>query len=153
MNGQPEGHSGRFGSYDDLIDPNCVGAGAAAPAAAPFWSMAGALATIDVQDLAGDKGSVFQKHDRVDDVLNFSHTSDWMQLRFEIMCFRSVHRRLHNAGSNGVNPNSLFCVLDRQRLRGCVQPTFGYRGKDRRNVAVGMVDKAGRDLHDVTRSL
>lgn len=70
--------SGRFASHDELIDPKSAGAGAAALAAAPFWSMTGALATVDVQDLAGDKGSVFQKHDRVDDVLNFSHTSDWM---------------------------------------------------------------------------
>ena len=84
--------------------------------------MTGALATVDVQDLAGDEGRVFQKHDRVDDVLNFSHTSDWMQLRKELVGFGSVHRRLDDAGSNGVNPNSLFCVLDRQRLRGCVYP-------------------------------
>src|SRR5450631_2542254 len=121
--------------------------------AAPFWLVTGALATVDVQDLASDKGSIFQKHDRVDDVFNFSHTSDWMQFCFEVMCFRSVHRRLHNAGSNGVNPNSPFCVLDRQGFRGCVQPTFGHRGKDGRNVAVGVIDKAGRNLHDVTRPL
>src|SRR5713226_9695262 len=103
--------------------------------------MTGALATIDVQYLAGDKGSVLQKHDRVDDVLNFSHTPDWMQLRKELMGFGSVHRRLHDAGSNGVNPNSLFCILDRQGLRGCVQSTLRHRRKDRRNVAVGVIDK------------
>ena len=115
--------------------------------------MTGALATVDVQNLAGDEGSVFQKHDRVDDVLNFSHTSDWMQLRKEFMCFGSVHWRLHDTGSNGVNPNSPFCVFDRQGFCGCVQAAFGYRGKDRRNVAVGVIDEAGRDLHDVTRPL
>src|SRR5450631_2040608 len=142
-----------MGRTGDVMYPRAVPRGAAALAAAPFWSMTGALATVDVQDLAGDKGSVFQKHDRVDDVLNFSHTSDWMQLREELMCLGSVHRRLHNAGSNCVHPNSLFCVLDRQGLGGCVQPTFGHRGKDRRNVAVGVIDKAGRNLHDVTRPL
>src|SRR5882757_11365780 len=103
--------------------------------------MTGALATVDVQDLASDKGSAFQKHDSVNNVLNFSHTSDWMQFGKEIMCLGSVHRRLHNARSNGVNPNPLFCILDRQGLRGCVQPTFSQRGKDRRNVAVGVIDK------------
>jgi hypothetical protein len=100
--------------------------------------MTGALATVDMQDLASDERGVFQKQDRVDNVLNFSHASDWMQLGKELMCFGSVHRRLDNAGSNGVDPNPLFCVLDRQGLRGCVQPTFGNRGKDRRNVAVGV---------------
>src|SRR5882757_11271990 len=89
-------------------------------AAAPPCSMTGALAAVDVEDLAGDKGSVFQKHDRVDDVLNFSHASDWMHLREVLMRLGSVHRRLHDAGSNGVNPNPLFGVLDRQGFRGCV---------------------------------
>src|SRR5258707_684926 len=60
---------------------------------------------------------------------------------------------IDHAGSNGVHPNSLFCVLDRQGLRGRVQPTFGHRGKDRGNVAVGVIDKAGRNLHNVTRPL
>ena len=120
MNGQPEGHSGRFGSYDDLIDQKYAAAGAAAWAAAPFGSMTGALATVDVQDLSGDEGGVFQKHDCVDDVLDFSHASDRMHLRKELMRFGSVHRRLHDTGSYGINPNSLFCVLDRQGFRGCV---------------------------------
>ena len=43
--------------------------------------MTGALATVDAQHLACDERGVFQKQDRVDDVLNLSLTSDWMQLR------------------------------------------------------------------------
>ena len=61
--------------------------------------MPGALAAIDVQDLAGDKGGVLQKQDRVDNILNFAHASDWMQLREVLVCFGFMHRRLHDAGS------------------------------------------------------
>ena len=89
-------------------------------AAAPLCSVTGALATVDVQDLASDERGVFQKQDRVDNVLNFSHASDRMQICKELMCFGSMHRRLHDAGSNGVNPNSFSCVLDRQGFCGCV---------------------------------
>ena len=56
------GHSGRFGSYDDIIDLKCAGRSSGL-AAAPFWSMTGALATVDVQDLASDERGVFQKQD------------------------------------------------------------------------------------------
>jgi len=70
--------------------------------------MTGALATVDMQDLARDERGVFQKQDRVDNVLNFAHTPNWMQLRKVLMLFGRVHRRLHNAGGNGVDPNSLF---------------------------------------------
>jgi len=54
-----------------------------------------------------DNSGVFQKQDRVDDILNFSHASDWMQLRKELMRFGSKHRRLHDAGSNGVKDHLL----------------------------------------------
>ena len=60
--------------------------------------MAGALAAIDVKGLPGDEGGVFQKQDRVDDVSDFSHASDWMQVRKELVSFGSMHRRLDYAG-------------------------------------------------------
>ena len=86
----------------------------------PFAGVVDADARPDTYVLVRHYGGVFQKQNRIDDVLNFSHTSDWMQLRKELMSFGSVHRRLHNAGSNGVNSNPRFCVLDRQGFRGCV---------------------------------
>src|SRR5260370_19333044 len=111
-----------------------VGAGPGSGAGAS--SVAGALAAIDVNGLAGDEGGAFQEQDRVDDVSDFSHASDWMQVRKEFVSFGSMHRRLDDAGSNGVDPNALLCVLDRQRLRGGAQTPFLQRGEDRRNVAV-----------------
>lgn len=44
-------------------------------------SVAGALASIDVQDLAGDEGCAFQEQDCVDNVPCFTHASDGMQFR------------------------------------------------------------------------
>src|SRR6266403_4641142 len=128
-----------------------VGGGAATGAGAS--SVAGALAAIDVKGFPGDEGSAFQEQDRVHDVLDFSHASDWMQVRKELVSFGSMHRRLDDTGSNGVNPDALLCVLDRQGLRGGAQSAFGQRGEDRRNAAVRVVDETGRDLHDVTRTL
>ena len=74
--------------------------------------MTGALATVDVQNFASHERGVFQKQDRVDDILNFAHASDRMQLRKELMCLGSVHRRLHNAGSYGVHPQGSGFVND-----------------------------------------
>src|SRR5258706_15204018 len=127
--------------------------GSAPRSGAGASSVAGALAAIDVNGLAGDEGGAFQEQDRVYDVSDFSHASDWMQVCKEFVSFGSMHRRLDDAGSNGVDPDALLCVLDRQRLRGGAQSAFGQRGEDRRNDAVRVVDEAGRDLHDVTRTL
>jgi hypothetical protein len=41
-----------------------------------------------------DKRGVFQKQDCVDDILNFSHASDW--LRKELLRIGSKHRRFHD---------------------------------------------------------
>src|SRR5258705_7566922 len=101
--------------------PGC--GGQFAEAFAP--SVAGALAAIDVQDLAGDEARAFQEQDRVDDVLALSHASDRMQFCKEVVRLRRVHRGLDDAGSNRVDPYALRCVFDRQRLCGGVQSALG----------------------------
>jgi hypothetical protein len=40
-----------------------------------------------VNGLAGDEGGAFQEQDRVDDVLDFSHASDRMQVRKDLVSF------------------------------------------------------------------
>ena len=41
--------------------------------------MAGALAAVDVQDLAGHEGGTFEIKDRIDDVLDLAHVADRVQ--------------------------------------------------------------------------
>ena len=60
--------------------------------------VAGTLAAADVQGLTGHEGSPFQEHDRVDNVADFTHASDRMQLGQELVSFGSMHRRLDYAG-------------------------------------------------------
>src|SRR5258707_7949692 len=115
--------TGDLDGDDGHVRCPCWGVRAAAGAGAS--SVAGALAAVDVKGLPGDEGGVFQKQDRVDDVSDFSHASDWMQVRKELVSFGSMHRRLDDTGSNGVNPDALLCVLDRQGLRGGAQSAFG----------------------------
>src|SRR5260370_13061720 len=103
----------------------CPCCGSAPRSGAGASSVAGALAAIDVKGLAGDEGGAFQEQDRVDDVSDFSHASDWMQVRKELVSFGSMHRRLDAAGRNGLDPDSLLCVLDRHRLLSHYQSASG----------------------------
>ena len=82
-----------------------------------FWSVTGALTAVDVDGLPGDEGGVLQKQDRVHDIPDFTHVSHRMQAGKELVSFGSMHWRLDHAGSNGVDPNALLCILDRQGLR------------------------------------
>ena len=43
------------------------------------WSVAGALAAVDVQDLAGHERGAFEIQDRVDDVADLAHAADRVQ--------------------------------------------------------------------------
>src|SRR5712675_604433 len=70
-------------------------------------SVAGALAAVDMQDLAGDERRGFQEQHGIDDVAGFSHAADRMQRGKEVMCLWSMHRGLDDAGRNGVNPDAL----------------------------------------------
>ena len=51
------------------------------------------LATVHMQDLAGDEGRVLQIEDRVYDVVDLAETTDRMQFRQGVVGRRIVHRR------------------------------------------------------------
>ncbi len=61
-------------------------------------SVAGGLAAIDVQDLAGYERRRLQKQDSADHVLDLAHTADWVEGREEFVSFRRVHRGLDDPG-------------------------------------------------------
>ena len=51
------------------------------------------LATVHMQDLAGDEAGILQIEDRVDDVVDLAETTDGMQFRQGVVGRRIVHRR------------------------------------------------------------
>src|SRR5882757_4051839 len=65
------------------------------------------LTTIHVQDLAGDEGRVLQIENRVDDIVDLAHATDWVQLPERLVRGRVVHRCLDDAECDDVGPNPL----------------------------------------------
>lgn len=111
--------------------------------------MTGALTAVDVQNLARDEGRALQVQYGVNDVPRLSHPADRMQLRQELVRFRRMHRRLDDTRRDSVDPDLARGVLNCERPRCGIEATLGHCGKACRHAAVGMIDKGGRDLHDV----
>src|SRR5690242_21884621 len=104
--------------------------------------VAGALSTIDMQDLAGYEGCTFEVHDRVDDIAHLAHPSDRMLFGEVFMRLWCVHRRLDRAGRNRVDADTLARVFDRKRLRCRVQATLRQGCQD--HTAAAVFIEAGR---------
>src|SRR5882757_6551820 len=77
------------------------GGGAGSPAMILFSlggrSVAGALAAVDVQDLAGHELSGLQISDRFDDVADVTHPADRMQRSERVVGLLGVHRSADDA--------------------------------------------------------
>src|SRR6202034_1703483 len=78
-------------------------------------SVAGALAAVDVQDLAGDERGGLEVENAGHHVADLAEAPHGMQLREGREGFRWVQRRLDNAKRDGVCPDTPRRVLDRQR--------------------------------------
>ena len=111
--------------------------------------MARALATIDVNGLAGHEARRFQIEDGADDVRDLAHPAKRVQLGELRMRFDGMHRRLDDAGRHRIHSDAALCVLDRQRLGRGTQASLGQRGEYGRHIGVRVSDQARRDLHDV----
>src|SRR6185312_7382196 len=82
------------------------------------------LATIHMQDLAGDEVGILQIEDRVDDVVDLTETTDRMKFRQGVVGRRIVHRRSDYPEGDSVGANTAAGTFDRQRLGYRVQPAF-----------------------------
>src|SRR4051795_10100496 len=89
-------------------------------------------AAVDVQNLSGDKGCIFEIENRVDDLLNLPDATHWMQGCKERMRIDRMHRSPDRPGSDGIHPDTLVRILDSDGPRHCVDPTFGDRRQSRR---------------------
>ena len=77
--------------------------------------MTGDLAAVDVQDLAGDERRRLQEEDAVDDVADLADVPNRGELGAEPgVALRRMHRRLDDAGRDGVHPDAAGGVLDGQ---------------------------------------
>src|SRR6476659_7031857 len=83
------------------------------------------LATIHMQDLAGDEAGILQIEDRVDDVVDLAETTDRMQCRQGVVGRRIVHRGADYPERDSVTADTAAGVFDRQRLGHRVQPALG----------------------------
>src|SRR5215204_4443441 len=79
-------------------------------------SVAGTLATIDVNGLARHEARRFQIEDRAYDLRDLAHPAKRVQLGELRMCFDGMHRRLDDAGRNRIHSDAELCILDRQRF-------------------------------------
>lgn len=73
------------------------------------------LATVDMQDLAGDERRIFEEEDAADDIADLANMPDWRKLRAEpgvALC--GMHRRLNDAWRDSVHPDAAGGVLDGQ---------------------------------------
>jgi hypothetical protein len=86
-------------------------------------SMAGALATVDVEDFAGHEAGPFEVEDRIDDVGNLAQPADWVQVA---SCAYSdgMHWRLDGARRHRVHSDPALGILDRKRFVAVFRPPF-----------------------------
>ncbi len=112
--------------------------------------LAGVLAAVDVQDLAGDEAGRLEVDDGVHDVARLAHPADRVQAGERLVVLDRVHRGLDDTRRDGVDPDAPAGVLDGQGLGRGVEATLGQRRQDGWHAAVRLVDEAGRDADDVT---
>ena len=78
-----------------------------------------------MQDFAGDEARTFKEEHGLDDLVDFSHPPNRVQLGEMVIHFRPVHRRLGRSWRYRVDADSPACEFDGKRLRRCVQATLG----------------------------
>src|SRR5579859_3565404 len=112
-------------------------------------SVPSALAAIDVEDFASHKAGCLQVEDGFHNVRDLPHMADRMQVVQLGIGFRGIHRTLDYPWGDSIHANAAFRIFDGQRLRCGVQAALGHRGQNGWYSRIGMIDEAGRDLHDV----
>src|ERR1700722_14628237 len=89
---------------------DCPWRGAGSPVMNPLslggWSVACALAAVDVQDLAGHELGGLEIRDRFDDVAYVAHAPDRMQRSERAVGLHSVHRSADDAERHRVDAHS-----------------------------------------------
>src|SRR5262245_18862902 len=74
-------------------------------------SVTGALAAVDMQDLARHEAGLFEIEDGVSDVRHLAHVADRMQDSERGVGLGGVHRRLDDAGRDRVHADALLGVF------------------------------------------
>ena len=100
----PDGLLAAARVYDDVEAP--VEQWLRAVRHAGSGSVAGDLAAVDVQDLAGDERRRLQEEDAVDDVADLAHAPERVEPGERVVGLRRVLRRLDDARRDGVDPDA-----------------------------------------------
>ena len=86
--------------------------------------MACALATIDVDGLAGHEAGGLEIEYRTDDVGDLAHAAERVQLGKLRMGFYGMHRRLDNAGRDRIHSDAGFAYSIASDLVAALRPPF-----------------------------
>jgi hypothetical protein len=115
--------------------------------------MTGALAAVDVKDLASHKPGRLKVENCLDDVGDLTHVPDRVKSPKGLVGLDRVHGRFDDAGRNGIHADAALGVLDGKRSGGSVEAILRQRREHGGHTVNGVIDKAGRDLHDMTAAL
>jgi len=115
--------------------------------------MPGALASIDVEYVAGHEVRGLEVEDGVDDIADFSHPANRMHCAQCFVGLGRMHGGLDDAGSDRIDANASFREFDGERLGNRIQATLCYGGESSRYAATRLIDQARGDVHDVAGTL
>src|SRR4051812_10436270 len=76
--------------------------------------MPGVLSAVDVQDLSGDEARMFEVEYGIDDVIDFSHASNRMELAESVVGVWAMHWGFDDAWRYGIHANAPSGVFDGQ---------------------------------------
>ena len=115
--------------------------------------MTGALASVDMEHLAGHEAGGFEVEDCFDDVGNLAHAAERVKLAECLMRLGWVHGRLHDARRDGIHANAALGIFDSQRLGGRVESALRQRCEHGGHARKRVLGEARGDLHDMTAAL
>ena len=104
---------------------------------------------VHAQDLSGDERGLLQINDSVGDVLGFSDSAGRLQRSEGLNRFGLVHACPDHAGCDGIYPNALLGVLDREGASDCLKSALGQHRECRREHRQWLLSNGGGDVDDV----
>src|SRR5581483_4483525 len=96
-----------------------------------------------------DESGAFEIQDRVDDIADFPNSSQRMEGSHTLVGRGVVRGGLDDAEGDGIDPDALAGVFDRQRTAGRHESAFGQGGERGWPGVVRLVDEGCRDVDNV----
>lgn len=121
------------------------------PGAASIESVAGDVATVDIEDGSGHKIALGQQQRRVRNLVRFTDPRQQMQTAqavFVLNAIARMHGRTNDAGGDGIEPNVLRPELGGELAGQGVYRAFAADRSRGGDTAKGVIDKHCADIDD-----